>query len=126
MHHIILISYHASLINIHEYTSIPSPSPYPPGTPHSLPGSNPPSLQPSPPPTYYTLPLSCLTHPNLDLGCITDITTKVNLNIVHPMHHNLIICKLTSPKKIWAALHHFWQKLQFSDFIFIIKILIVN
>ena len=29
-------------------------------------------------------------------------------------------------KKNWAALHHFWQKLQFSDSIFIIKILIVN
>ena len=32
----------------------------------------------------------------------------------------------TSLKIIWAVLHHFLQKLQFSGSIFIIKILIIN
>ena len=33
---------------------------------------------------------------------------------------------LVPPKKIWAALKHSQQKLQFSDSISVIKILIVN
>ena len=90
---------------------------------------------------------SFLEHPKKNLGSTPPLSVKITVQwfYFHHKHfnHKLVGCYnvnaratsifwknwesfLEPHKKIWAALHHFWQKFQFNYSIFIIKILIVN